>query len=253
MKYKSFAKVNIFLKILGLRANYHLISSRFVLLKDLFDILELKEKKFSKKFEIEGDFSCEVEDNIIYKAYLELLKYTSSKSLLEFFFEHKIVVDKKIPSFAGLGGGSSNGALFLNIINKLLSLNLRQEELAFIASKVGADLAFFVYNINSANVSGIGEVVEEFQEDSLDLELISPNIKSSTKDVYEYFRKNFYKEKKYIDKYTKLSSKELLSFLDISEANDLYRPALALYPSLKEYEKDYFFSGSGSSFFRLKR
>ena len=81
----------------------------------------------------------------------------------EFFKKNIVKIDKNIPEFAGLGGGSSNCATFLNMVNQACNLNLSKEELAKIGSNIGADVPFFVYEFDSANVSGIGEIVEEFK------------------------------------------------------------------------------------------
>ena len=71
MTRKSYAKVNIFLKISNKRETYHELVSRFVRVKNLFDIVEFKEGSFSE-FILEGDFGCNTKQNTIYKAYLKL-------------------------------------------------------------------------------------------------------------------------------------------------------------------------------------
>ncbi len=138
MTKKSYAKVNIFLKIVGLRDNYHLLASRFMLVKNLFDEISFI-KKDVESFTLEGDFSCLLEKNTVYKAYKELEKYSEVKN---FFQKNIVIIDKKIPEFAGLGGGSSNCATFLNMVNQACNLNLSKEELAKIGSNIGADVPF---------------------------------------------------------------------------------------------------------------
>ena len=181
MTKKSYAKVNIFLKIVGLRDNYHLIASRFVRVKNLFDTISFI-KKDVDNFSIEGNFSCILEKNTVYKAYKELEKFDEVK---EFFKKNIVKIDKNIPEFAGLGGGSSNCATFLNMVNQACNLNLSKEELAKIGSNIGADVPFFVYEFDSANVSGIGEIVEEFNEESLNIEVITPKIPCDTTKIYK--------------------------------------------------------------------
>lgn len=249
MTKKSYAKVNIFLKIVGLRDNYHLLASRFMLVKNLFDEISFI-KKDVESFTLEGDFSCSLEKNTVYKAYKELEKYSEVK---DFFQKNIVIIDKKIPEFAGLGGGSSNCATFLNMVNLVCNLNLSKDELAKIGAKIGADVPFFVYEYDSANVSGIGEIVEEFKEELLDIEIITPKIACDTGKIYKTFREDFYKEfdKEETKKLFATNSKTILDRFKIEEANDLYLPALSLNPNLKEFAKDnWFFSGSGSSFFR---
>ena len=250
MTKKSYAKVNIFLKIVGIRDNYHLIASRFVIVKNLFDTISFI-KKDVDNFSIEGNFSCVLEKNTVYKAYKELEKFDEVK---EFFKKNIVKIDKNIPEFAGLGGGSSNCATFLNMVNIACNLNLNKEELAKIGSNIGADVPFFVYEFDSANVSGIGEIVEEFKEELINIEVITPKIACDTGKIYKNFREKFYKElnKDEVKELFVTNSKDILKKFSINEANDLYFSALDLNQDLKKFEKDnWFFSGSGSSFFKI--
>jgi 4-diphosphocytidyl-2-C-methyl-D-erythritol kinase len=250
---KSFAKVNIFLKITGKKDGYHYIFSRFYLVNNLYDELFFQKKdKDDEEFVIDGNFSCEVKQNLIYKAYQNLIEYTKNKDIENFFKSNKIVVNKNIPEFAGLGGGSSNCATFLKLINNTLNLKLSKEDMIKITKPIGSDIAFFIYDVNSANVSGFGEIVEPFDDDSLNIKTFTPNIKCSTPKVYQEFSKNFYKEYKDIEYLKNIKSKEYLQNHSIEQANDLYIPAQSLYPKLKEYENNTnFFSGSGSTFFTI--
>lgn len=252
IRYKAYAKVNIFLKITGKRGEYHTLSSRFMRVDSLFDILWF-EPKSTPEFEIRGDFDCEVHSNTIYKAYKYLQSATRSDKLSTFFEQHAVCVDKKIPSFAGLGGGSSDAATFLHMCNDELDLGLTIEELAEIGSSVGADVAFFVYGYESANVRGIGEIVERFEEPLIDFEIITPDIQISTPAVYRYYREHLYEpiSPEKVLRLESTSSRELLATMNPKVANDLYPSALGCYNELSEKE-GWFFSGSGSSFFRIK-
>ncbi len=251
--YKAYAKVNIFLKVTGKRGDYHEILSRFVLVNDLYDTLTFAPKD-NEDFVIDGDFNCETSQNTIYKAFKALLESTKSESLKRLMQSHAIKVEKKIPSFAGLGGGSSDAATYLLMCNEVLHLGLSRDELAAIGAKVGADVPFFVYGYQSANVSGIGEIVEPFDEPPLNIKTVTPKIEISTPKVYQAFREHFYKELS-IDEQIRLahiSSIEALKEMTPTEANDLFEPALLLYPELENYRKEgWYFSGSGSSFFTV--
>ncbi len=250
MTEKSYAKVNIFLKIANKRDNYHELVSRFVRVHSLYDKISFIKSK-RKAFEIIGNFGCKMETNTIFKAY-ELIK--SYKDVEDFFQEYSVEVEKNIPEFAGLGGGSSNAATFLIMANKYCKLNLSKDDLCKIAVKIGADVPFFVYEYDSANVTGIGEIVEKFDEEILNIETVTPNIKCNTGEIFKIFREKFYKEisKEEANKLLSMKSVDILKHFDIEDANDLYKSALSLYPQLGDYEKkDWYFSGSGSSFFRI--
>ena len=246
---KSFAKINVFLKVVGTRGNYHEILSRFVLCEQLFDEIYFEK---SNSFAIECD-NKEIKENIIQKAIDELKKAGFSNELDEFFSSHKIIINKQIPIGAGLGGGSSNAATFLLMVNDELNLNIKRENLMQIASKIGADVTFFVSGYRAANVSGIGEIIEEFDDEVPNLNIFTPNVFCSTPMVYQEFRSNFLQ---YIDvnaakKMQNLKSKELLEIYKNEELNDLFAPCFKLYPKMNEF-RDKFLSGSGSSVFSVK-
>ncbi len=253
--YHSYAKANIFLKIVGTRENYHEISSRFVLLNELSDSIWF-EPNVGISFEIIGDFECDKKNNTIYKAYEALLDYKPQKNIVEFCKKHKVMVYKNIPKFAGLGGGSSNAATFLKMINEALSLGLSVDELAEIGVKVGADVPFFVYGYKSANVSGIGEIVEEFEDNVPKLKLFTPtDIKCDTKEVYKTFRKFYIDdiEPEIASELVQKSSKEILEHYEPLQLNDLFSAVLKKYPEFYEHKRDgWFLSGSGSTLFKVK-
>ena len=254
---KSYAKVNIFLKITGTKeyngSLYHTLNSRFMLVKNLYDTIEFVPQKCDS-FTIEG-LDIPKEQNIIYKAYKALNAHTGDLDIIEFFYNHKVVVKKSIPFGAGLGGGSSNAATFMNMVKQVCNLQISTETLANIGATIGADVPFFIYGYNSANVSGFGEIIEEFEEEPLNLEIFTPDIHCNTALVYKAFKDTYLKDAKPNAgaSYMLNSSLDILnSTTDATKLNDLYKAALLIYPELKEYEKDgYYFSGSGSSFFKI--
>ncbi len=141
------------------------------------------------------------------------------------------------------------------LANKVFDLHYSKDRLARIGLKVGADVPFFIYEYDSANVTGIGEKVEKFNEKSFEIETFTPDIKCNTAQIFTTFRDKFYKEISQERAQNLLSKKsiDILNELDINEANDLYESAVETSPTLKQYaKKDWFFSGSGSSFFKLK-
>jgi 4-diphosphocytidyl-2-C-methyl-D-erythritol kinase len=137
------------------------------------------------------------------------------------------------------------------------NLGLSKDKLAQIGCEIGADVPYFVYGFESANVSGIGEVVEEFDENTLDIEVFTPKIECNTAKVFTIFREKFYKELSLAEKNRLFSMKsiDILKELGIDKANDLYLPAITLYPQLPttyHLPPTTYFSGSGSSFFTVK-
>ncbi|MGM0533394.1 MAG: 4-(cytidine 5'-diphospho)-2-C-methyl-D-erythritol kinase [Campylobacterota bacterium] len=253
MRQKAYAKVNIFLKITGLRGSYHELVSRFCLVPHLYDEIAFVPAACNR-FTISGCGEVNTEDNTIYKAYRLLAEYTQSQKLQEFFGAHRVEVVKNIPSFAGLGGGSSDAAAFMHMCNKYCQLGLGEKTLLDLGAKVGADVPFFISGHHSANVGGIGEIITPFEEKPLDFTLIHPEIACSTPQVYQKFRRDYFKtiNPAFAQKLESLPSAAILKAYDAYTLNDLFAPACDLQPTLKEYYKPgRFFSGSGSSFFAV--
>lgn len=252
---KAYAKVNIFLKITGYKEGYHLISSRFMLVESLHDLMWFEPS--AGEFDIVGDFDCELEQNTIYKAYKALIHHYPKKEIIAFAKAHKVVVYKNIPAYAGLGGGSSNAATFLKMMNKAVDLGLSNEELMKVGMDVGADVPFFLSDCKSANVSGFGEIIEPFDEEPLPLKLKTPEaIQCSTVGVYKTFRKYFADTMEANAKAAKeletMKSRDILAKYQPEFLNDLFPAALKLCPDLYEYKgESWFFSGSGSTFFKV--
>ena len=242
MKIKAYAKVNIFLKIIGHDGYYHLIKSRFMKVKNLYDEIEIVD---SHKFDIKGDINCALRDNTVFRAYVELTK--EYPEIKKWFIGKEIRIHKNIPEMAGLGGGSSDAAAFLRLVNKEAKLNLSKEELVEIGKKIGSDVAFFIYDYDSANVYERGDVVEKFDEEALDLEIFTPPLECSTAEVYKTYKQHFFNPSP--TDFDKKNSKELLTSFSPMQLNDLMQAAFMRYPALYKYQDRGFFTGSGSSFF----
>lgn len=244
---KSFAKINIFLKITGFRRNYHELSSRFILCDWLYDEIELV-GRVGDGLIIDNPFS----DNIVFKAYDALKELGFGNELGEFFKSHQVSLIKNIPAGGGLGGGSSNAAAFLHLVNDKLNLNISQENLMQIAHKIGADVAFFVSKFKAANVSGIGEIVEYFDDEIPDLAVITSPIFCSTPKVFAQYRANFSGfDERLAKDLQKMKSSEILANFTNTQLNDLLKPCQQIYNELS-IASDEFLSGSGSTKFKTK-
>ncbi len=245
---KSPAKINIFLKIVGKRGNYHELVSRFVKIDWIYDEIRFIPKR-SDTFTIEG-MDIPLEENIVFKAYQKI----KNEKTQAFFKEHVVSIVKNIPSGAGLGGGSSNAATFLKMLNQACDLGYSQEILASIAAQVGADVPFFIYDYPAANVKGIGEVIEPFEDDVPPLDIVLLPLYCDTAKVYRtYAKHHFHPDISLAWKLQKLTSREILENIAPLQANDLYKPAIMVCPKLREYKENYFLSGSGSTVFKEKK
>ena len=92
---------------------------------------------------------------------------------------------KNIPMGAGLGGGSSDAAFFIQILNQLAELNLNTNEKHAIASQLGSDCAFFIEN-KAAFCYGRGELFEPINLNlqGFYLVLVYPSVHISTQEAY---------------------------------------------------------------------
>lgn len=253
---KAFAKINLYLKITGFSDGYHTIESRFLRIDNLYDTISFSPCE-CESFTIDGMDNVELKNNTIYKAFIALNNFNGNSDILDFFHHHKVVVNKQIPTLAGLGGGSSDAASFLMLTNRVCNLNIDTPTLALIGSKVGADVPFFVYNYKIANVSGFGEIIEPFEEEDIEVELFTPNFGCDTAIVYKSFKEHFLKNinPKSFKHWTKLKFIDILKETSWNRSllNDLYQAAVTVYPMLEnQKDEEWFFSGSGSTFFRLK-
>ncbi|MBP7574195.1 MAG: 4-(cytidine 5'-diphospho)-2-C-methyl-D-erythritol kinase [Rhodoferax sp.] len=143
------AKLNLFLHITGRREDgYHLLQSAFMLI-DWCDTLHVELRTDGQISREDLDVALPENDLIVRAA--QALKAHSATPM-----GAHIMVNKRIPSQAGMGGGSSDAASTLLALNRLWQLKLDTETLAQIGLSLGADVPFFVRGQN-AWVEGIGE------------------------------------------------------------------------------------------------
>jgi 4-diphosphocytidyl-2-C-methyl-D-erythritol kinase len=170
------AKLNLFLHITGRRDNgYHELQSIFQLI-DLYDWLEFNQTN-STDIQIEGLGDVELEHNLIYRAAQILKPHAKQSSGLN------IRLEKRIPMGAGLGGGSSNAATTLIVLNKLWQCGLNIEQLAELGVQLGADVPIFIHGRN-AWAEGIGEHLTFIDLDQKQYIVLKPDCFISTQLLF---------------------------------------------------------------------
>lgn len=211
------SKLNLFLHITGRRPDgYHELQSIFQLI-DLCDWLEF-EQTVDKQIQIEGLASVDLEQNLIYRAIQVLKPYAKAYSGL------KIRLEKNIPMGAGLGGGSSNAATTLIVVNQLWDCGLTIEQLAELGVKLGADVPIFVYGRN-AWAEGIGEHLTFIDLDQKQFIVLKPDCFISTQLLFS---------QKTLTRDTK-SSKFCAYQITPSDFGNNFEPlARSLYPEVDE-------------------
>jgi 4-diphosphocytidyl-2-C-methyl-D-erythritol kinase len=175
---KAPAKINWFLKVIGLRDDgFHEIRSLFQKIT-LYDRLTFTP---ADKLSIATDTQIPLEDNLIYKAAVLLQKKCGIDA------GAVIGLDKNIPMGAGLGGGSSDAAAALLGLNELWSLGLATEELSSLAEQLGSDVPFFLHGPLSF-ISGRGEnITPRNALKTTSILLVKPSFDISTAWAYKKF------------------------------------------------------------------
>ena len=170
------AKLNLFLHITGRREDgYHELQSIFQLI-DLTDWLQFTQT-VDLDISIAGLDSVDLEHNLIYKAINLLKPYAQKISGL------LIAIEKNIPMGAGLGGGSSNAASTLIVVNQLWQCGLTTEQLAALGLQLGADVPVFVHGRN-AWAEGIGEQLTFIDLDQKQYIVLKPDCFISTQLLF---------------------------------------------------------------------
>ena len=173
------AKLNLFLEILRKRPDgYHDLESLMVAV-DLFDTLEVRATPGSISLSCDTPGLPTGADNLVVKA-ATILRDAAKRPDLG----ASIRLTKRIPTRAGLGGGSADAALTLLALNRIWKLALTREELAAMAASIGSDVAFFLAP-PAAWCEGRGEVVTpESVGSRFDFVLVCPPVGLATADVY---------------------------------------------------------------------
>ena len=173
---KSYAKVNLFLNVIGKRRNnYHNLQSYCVLL-NLADQIAIHS---SNKVTSSIQDNKGIDNNIVLKIIHYINRVHKTQKSVQLY------IKKYIPIASGLGGGSSNAATILKILPDLWNLpKLTTHCIRKIALTIGADIPFFYYSKNSL-VEGIGEkLTPVYCNKPMFILLINPLIRIMTKEIY---------------------------------------------------------------------
>lgn len=246
------SKINLGLDIISKRPDgYHNLETVFypIPLEDALEITVSKEPNAPDyTFTMyNASFEGNTEDNLVIKAY-KILAADHKLPKVE------ISLYKNIPTGAGLGGGSSDAAFTLKMLNTIGNLNLSDKQLEEYASRIGADCAFFIRCIPSL-ATGIGNILTHIDcpLQGYYLVLIKPDVHISTKDAYSLVT----------------PSQPMVSLADIlprpvnmwasSMKNDFERSIFDKYPATAHIKEELYrmgalyasMSGSGSSFYGI--
>lgn len=176
------AKINLGLYVTERRPDgYHNISTVFLPVgwSDILEITPSRQANTPLLTVTGNKIDCPSEKNLVIKA-LKVLE-----SYLERTFDINIFLRKIIPDGAGLGGGSSNAAFVVKMLNEIYELNLSPSEMKAIISPIGADCAFFIEN-TPVIASGIGDIMRPVKVPINDWKIfiVKPPFYMSTPEAY---------------------------------------------------------------------
>ncbi len=252
MKVFPCAKINLGLNVVSRRPDgYHNLETAFlpIPLTDILSLLPAQHAAPNCSLDIDGQqLDCGVEDNLVVKAYNLVAQSHHLPSV-------KAELTKRIPTQAGLGGGSSDAAFMIRMLNERFALEMTKEDMRTMASKLGADCAFFIDPVPSY-ATGIGEVLtpiphlpEKLQ--GLFIAIVKPPVAVSTKEAFSKIQ----------PKQPKVCCKDAVGlpiemWKDLL-SNDFEESVFPLYPQIAEVKAKLYqlgalyaqMSGSGSSVF----
>ena len=206
---KAFGKINLNLKVLPLKKDgFHDIESIFQTIS-LYNQVIVEEKNCAG-CEVFCDTIVLPQKNTITMAYEAFCQIAGVDVP-----GVKVTLIKGIPAGGGLGGGSSDAATFIRLLQKICRIKLSDEQLDFIASKTGSDVFFFMHcdeeGKGAALVSGRGDKVKKINSRTdLYLLLIFPGVGSNTKEAYSM-----------VDSF--LAHGDKLNYPDFNELETIYR------------------------------
>lgn len=244
------AKINLGLNIVSKRSDdYHNLETIFypIMIKDALEIIEKPELTNDVFIESGIKSGASPENNLVMKA-LKLMRCNYSIPYLE------IHLLKKIPTGAGIGGGSADAAFMLKLINSKYSLGASTKELAELALQLGADCPFFIYN-KPLFATGIGENLTEIEVsfENYYMVLIKPDIFVSTKDAFSTIE-----PKEPMISLTEIVKKPISEWKDLM-VNDFEKSIFPKYPVIAHIKEKLYalgasyasMSGSGSSVYGI--
>ena len=243
---KAYAKVNLYLNVVGKREDgFHLLQMLNVKI-GLFDLITIEKQNDAQI--IIADKPVPLNHNIVKDVATYMQKRYSLCGGM------RITIEKNIPIAAGLGGGSADCAAVLHMINEMYALDLNQKTLEEIGVRFGADVSYCLTN-EKAFVEGIGEKVTPVMFTTTQKVLvIFPNMPISTKEIF--LKVNEFSPKIRKDEFLDKLQHGLLNSL---MKNDLQKLVFASYPQLERIVielntlgiSNVQLSGSGSTLFAL--
>ncbi len=172
------AKLNLFLNIVGRRADgYHLLQTVFQIL-DWGDSIRIRPRADDRVVRIGGLDAVPPEKDLAIRAANLLREHSGSTTGAE------IEIRKRTPVGGGLGGGSSDAATTLVALNIVWNCGASEDDLAALGAMLGADIPLFVRG-RSAFAEGIGEKLTPIELPARHYVILDPGVHSSTAELFQ--------------------------------------------------------------------
>jgi 4-diphosphocytidyl-2-C-methyl-D-erythritol kinase len=253
--FKTPAKINLGLFILGKRPDgYHDLETLFQMVS-LYDTVELESLENGIELVCDDPKVPTDESNLMIRAARLLQEAVPEKTGLGC----RMVLKKKIPMGAGLGGGSGNAAGVLIGLNRLWDLQLKPAELSKIAAQLGSDIPFFLC-APSAFGQGRGERLTPLQPSKkFHVILAFPRVSMATAEVYQALNFDLTKNSKNINILREFFSQSNIASLGAHLHNDLEPVVIERLPVVASIKQKLdslnadgtLLSGSGSAVFGI--
>ena len=176
-KWPAPAKLNLMLRIVGRREDgYHLLQTVFQM-TDLCDWLLFSQVSDGNVSLSNPTPGVPEADDLTVRAAKLLKQHTGCPEGV------RIEIEKNLPMGGGLGGGSSDAATTLVVLNRLWNLNLSKEELMALGLRLGADVPVFVFG-ESAWGEGVGEKLQAISLPEQWVVIIKPDCHVNTKEIF---------------------------------------------------------------------
>lgn len=259
----AYAKINLYLKVMGKQENgYHNLKMLMQSISLHDDIYIQKNNSGKIRVDIINENNLS-ENERIYLADKDNLVYKAAELLLNQYKPNvgvDIALNKRIPMQAGLGGGSSDAASVLLGLNRYLDLKLSVNELSLLGLKLGADIPFCLRG-GLALVEGIGEQVTPLPKIKMKYVLIvKPHIGISTKEAFAHYDRCLDEKSKNdtFENLIKALEKEELKYILPNMFNDLEVAVFNMAPEIAKIKMELekpaggaLMTGSGSAVFTL--
>lgn len=230
MQVRAYGKVNWMLCVLKKREDgYHELDMLMQKIS-LYDELSIEKSASGFDLKLNRDLGCSLSENLIYRAWALLQeKYRLKEGV-------SVSLIKNIPVAAGLGGGSSDAASFIEAVNHLFGLSMTPLEKMNLGAQLGMDVPFFL-NCGLQHGIGRGEILTPLGAVQTGrFFILTPKVKVSTRKIYGGLEKADYQHRNHAEVLKALQERNYETLQKMT-TNDLEKPLFRLFPQVLAFKE----------------